>query len=75
MKKYLKIILGILIFIISFICVDGLCAKFLNTRPIIAKKEIVRNEVTDIGFLYKSLFADVYYCDTVMEVYNSKGWY
>lgn len=74
MKKYLKIILGISIFIISFICVDGLCAKFLKTRPIIAKKEIVRNEVTDIGVVYKTLFAHVYYCDTVMEVYNSQGW-
>lgn len=73
MKKCLKMILGFLIFIISFICVDGLCARFLNTRPVISKKEIVRNEVTDIGILYKSLFADVYYCDTVVEVQNGEG--
>jgi len=74
MKKIVKIILGLLIFTLSFVLVDGLCARYLNTRPIIAKKEIVRNEVTDIGVVYKSIFADVYYCDTVMEVYNSKGW-
>lgn len=73
MKRFFKIILGILIFIISFIFVDGFCARFLNTRPVIARKELVRNEVTDIGVLYKSLFADVYYCDTVVEVQNGEG--
>lgn len=73
MKKNLKIILGLLIFIISFICIDGLCARFLDTRPIFAKKQTVYNEITDIGVVYKSLFADVYYCDTVLTIYNSKG--
>ena len=73
-KKQLKFkfILGIIIFMISFICVDGLCARFFNTRPIIAKKEIVYNEITDVGVVYKSIFADVYYCDTIIEIYNDK---
>ena len=74
MKKIFKIILGIIIFIISFICVDGLCARFFKTRPIIAKKEKVYNEITDVGVVYRSIFADVYYCDTIIELYNDKGY-
>lgn len=75
MRKILKIILGILIFIISFICVDGLCARFLDTRPIVSKKEALSRGILDIdsGFVYKSLFADVYYCDTVVTTYDSDG--
>lgn len=73
MKKVLKIILAIIIFSLSFICVDGLCARYFNTRPIIAKRETIYNEITNIGIVYSSMFADVYYCDTVMEVYNGEG--
>lgn len=75
MRKVLKIILGILIFIISFIFIDGLCARFLDTKPIISKKEVLSRGILDIdsGFVYKSLFADVYYCDTVVTTYDSDG--
>ena len=75
MKKILRIIIGILIFIISFICIDGLCARFFDTRPIVSKKEVLSRGILDIdsGFVYKSLFADVYYCDTVVTTYDSDG--
>lgn len=73
MKKMFKNLFGIIIFIISFICVDGLCARFFETIPIIAKKEMVYNEITDVGVVYKSIFADVYYCDTIIELYNGSG--
>ena len=78
MKKFLKIFLGIIIFTISFILIDGLCAIYMNTRPLFAYKEdVVRNlgkydSVVD-GVLYKSLFADVYYCNTVIESYDIDG--
>ena len=73
MKKIFKIIVGVLIFTISFICVDGLCARFLNTRPVIARKEEViqgGSIKSKIGYVYKSIFADVYYCDTIYETYD-----
>lgn len=73
MKKVLKGVLGILIFIITFICIDGLCARYMDTRPIIAKKEEViqgGSIKSKIGYVYKSLFADVYYCDTIYETYD-----
>ena len=73
MKKILKIILGIVIFIISFICVDGLCARFLDTKPIVSlKEEVIQGGSikSKIGYVYKSIFADVYYCDTIYEDYD-----
>lgn len=74
MKKLLKIIIGILIFIISFICIDGLCARFLRTMPIISRKDVVIQGAAKIesGYVYKSLFADVYYCDTIYESYDEE---
>ena len=75
MKKIFKIILGILIFIISFICVDGFCARYLETRPIISKMEKIIQGAAEVhsGYVYKSLFANVYYCDTVVESYDKDG--
>lgn len=75
MKKVVKIIIGILIFIISFIFVDGLCAKYFNTRPIISKMSVVIQGAAEIqsGYVYKSLFADIYYCDTIYESYDEEG--
>ena len=72
MNKISRIILWVLVFIISFILIDGICARFLETRPIIAKKEdLVRGTLNvEIGVVYKSFFADVYYCDTVVTTYD-----
>lgn len=72
MKKIVKIFLIFLIFTISFIFIDGICARFLDTRPIISKKEVLKRGSLEIetGYLYKSLFADVYYCDTVVTTYD-----
>lgn len=78
MKKILKIILGVIIFTISFILIDGLCAIYIDTRPIFAYKEDVIRFVGKYdsvinGVVYKSLFADVYYCNTVIESYDEYG--
>lgn len=75
MKKNWKIFKGIMIFIISFICIDGLCARFLGTRPIVSKMSVVMQGSAEIhsGYVYKSLFADVYYCDTIYESYDEEG--
>lgn len=78
MKKILKIFLGIIVFMISFIFIDGLCAIYMNTRPIFAYKEnifrsIANNDSVSLGVVYKSLFADVYYCNTVIESYDEDG--
>lgn len=73
MKKVLKIFFGIMIFIISFICVDGLCSRYLNTKPIISlKEEVIQGGSikSRVGYVYKSIFADVYYCDTIYEDYD-----
>lgn len=75
MKKILKIVIGIIIFILVFIVVDGLCAKFLDTRPIIAKREVVVQGASKLqsGYVYKSLFSDVYYCNTIYESYDEEN--
>jgi len=75
MKRILKFVMGIMIFVISFICIDGFCARFLGTRPIISKKEMVIQGGAEIhsGYVYKSLFADVYYCNTIVESYDANG--
>ena len=74
MKRMLRFIFGIIIFIISFILIDGLCAIYMNTRPLFAYKDnIFRSDGVIDGVVYKSLFADVYYCNTVIESYDDKG--
>lgn len=73
MKKILKIVLWVFLFAVSFVCVDGICARYLKTRPILSKKEAVFSEISDVGVVYKSIFADVYYCDTIVEYYNAEG--
>ena len=73
MKKILKIILGVLIFVFTFICIDGLCARYMDTRPIIAKRgEVIQGGSikSKVGYVYNSIFADVYYCDTIYETYD-----
>lgn len=54
MKKILRIVFGILIFIISFIRIDGLCARFLDTKTIISRREVLSRGILDIdsGFVY-----------------------
>ncbi len=69
-KKIIKIILTVIIFIASFILIDGFCARFLKTRPLLAKKEIVESGIVKAGVVYKSLFADIYYCNTTIQTYD-----
>ena len=81
MKKIGKITILFVIGIVILIGVDGFSAKYLKTRPLIAKKEDARYEdksydgkenlySIDLGVVYKSLFADIYYCDTTVDTYN-----
>lgn len=84
MKKKFKVIILITIGIIILVGVDGLSARYLKTRPLIAKKEKTYYEDVDygkdnyntglleLGVVYKSLFADVYYCDTTVDTYDSE---
>lgn len=75
MKRILKIGITLIIFIISFICVDGLCSRFFNTRPIIAMKNVLVSDNVKVknGYVYKSLFANVYYCNTIYTSYDNDG--
>ena len=68
--KVLKITLILIIFIISFILVDAFSTKFFNTRPLFAKKEKTISGITETGIVYKTLFADVYYCNSMVETYD-----
>lgn len=79
-KNIFKWVLLVIIGLILVVFVDGICAKYFDTRPLIAKKEVVayyidgeKNTVPlESGIVYKSLFADVYYCDTTVDTYDSE---
>ena len=80
-KKNIFRVLGLVIIgFILIVLVDFVCSKYFKTRPLIAKKEVVayyidgeKNTVPlESGIVYKSLFADVYYCDTTVDTYDSE---
>lgn len=72
MKKIGKILIFILLIIDSLILVDGFSARYFRTRPLIAKKEKTVIGVSKSGVVYKSLFANVYYCDAIDEYYDEE---
>lgn len=79
-KKNIFRVLGLVIIgFILIVLVDSVCSKYFKTRPLIAKREIAyynsddKNMVPlELGIVYKSLFADVYYCDTTVDTYDSE---
>lgn len=79
-KKNIFRVLGLVIIgFILIVLVDFVCSKYFKTRPLIAKREIAyynsddKNMVPlELGIVYKSLFADVYYCDTTVDTYDSE---
>lgn len=79
-KNIFKIVGLVIMGLILILLVDGICAKYFKTRPLIAKKEVVayyidgeKNTVPlESGIVYKSLFADVYYCDTTVDTYDKE---
>lgn len=70
MKKVLRVFLISLGLIVSLVLLDGFSARYLKTRPLIAKKENVKSGIMDSGVVYKSLFADIYYCNTILNKYD-----
>lgn len=79
-KRDIFKVLGLVIIgIILVVLVDFVCARYFKTRPLIAKKEIAYYNSNDknmipleLGVVYKSLFADVYYCDTTVDTYDEE---
>ena len=79
-KKNIFRVLGLVIIgFILIVFVDFVCSKYFKPRPLIAKREIAyynsddKNMVPlELGIVYKSLFADVYYCDTTVDTYDSE---
>ena len=78
-KNIFKTIGLVVIGLVLILLVDGICAKYLKTRPLIAKKEVAyyndgnKNTIPlELGIVYKSLFADVYYCDTTVDTYDKE---
>ena len=78
-KNIFKWVLLVIMGLILIVLVDGICTKYFNTRPLIAKKEVAyysddeKNTVPlELGVVYKSIFADVYYCDTTVDTYDSE---
>lgn len=76
-KNIFKIVGLVMIGIILIVLVDFICAKYFKTRPLIAKKEIAYYNQYDkdmipleLGVVYRSLFADIYYCDTTVDTYD-----
>lgn len=83
MKKIIKIIILVVIGIVILVGVDGFSSKYFKTRPLLAKKEIlywIQERFNDSagsiplegGIVYRTLFADVYYCDTTVDTYDEE---
>ena len=78
-KKIFRVLGLVIIGFILIVLVDFVCSKYFKTRPLIAKREIAYYNSDDknmmpleLGIVYKSLFADVYYCDTTVDTYDSE---
>ncbi len=78
-KRLIKTVCLILIGMLVVILVDGVCTKYFKTRPLIAKREVAyyhdssSNTIPlELGVVYKSIFADIYYCDTTVDTYDKE---
>ena len=67
-RKKIIIIFGVILgVLILTILIDGVLTRFFDTKPLIAKKEEIsyKNDTKVLGVVYRTMFADVYYCNEI----------